>query len=992
MLLARQGSILATSISLVAVFLTLVIGSMAYVQSAQSRTLSDKFRLSAEQAARTGMDFVMGFGEANIDLETRLPRRWDSMSDGQVIDPVSEAANLTSTGQVLTDLQDAKYPGQIVGTSVREYVLGRQGQYVTTFKARIEQFRVSDNVPRQYRIGVIGRVRRIRGTAGANIDLNERATIVAERVILAHVGKQPVSRYAALIDIDLVRNWVPGEIVDGPVHINRGYVDEFPLRDRGFDIGANAAVNGDGAADTVLPQDIRSRMDLFIEDAGLPGNPGFATPPGGEKYPIFNDEVTVTEIGLKELDLAVNQDLKIKNWDHDYDKDDTADLPRVKSNSIRVNQQAWGLGLTPNVDGYASRHRQIFRAAANQNTPRYGGIDAPRGPVPIPYPIQLPRSVRNRLASAVGAPPGGINMTEVKTGFAEATRWDKLKDGLYVPTTRFWGIDAAFGAPDPTSPPPTDSFKENYKTTGGIYIRGNVEIMRMAAGTKTSYYLFQIGPGSVGAGVKRSCYAIGVDRELNIMRVMHLSPGALTPANEADLLGKILAAAPINNNLDNLPGRSVVTSTLTNPASFEAGSTSYGVAVFTGQAASSPYDMKPGTPPFNGVIYVDCAQYDQGRPESGTYSLTSTPVSGNILCLGDPGARGAVSPYMAAQKRALSVEGETNSLVNGVGTPCAYEGVATYVSDILAGPASKLTIMARGNIFIQNHLLLRSLVKPGITKLDDDDFNYGNLTIKDSRDLLGMVADKQIVIGLCAPSMTTLAARGEIGTYVQAAIAALGDPSFEYQLLFVPDSKKQGKDAYNGSFGVEGLVQVYDAREDYKITSKPLTSIASTEGTAGAGNLGIDPSTDNDFLYFNEQFAIGTAASNRSWVLGYPGNPFYRALYGVAGRSPYQDLPGNNPNKESRGKLRVLGAITEKKRGIKGQGNLAFDKDFKFDRRLLTIAPPIFPASLNVIVRTQSPFSPDQTSAIRALPYEGVAASASNARDLKFFGTALPPL
>ncbi|MEB3196710.1 MAG: hypothetical protein VKP62_05845, partial [Candidatus Sericytochromatia bacterium] len=65
----------------------------------------------------------------------------------------------------------------------------------------------------------------------------------------------------------------------------------------------------------------------------------------------------------------------------------------------------------------------------------------------------------------------------------------------------------------------------------------------------------------------------------------------------------------------------------------------------------------------------------------------------------------------------------------------------------------------------------------------------------------------------------------------------------------------------------------------------------------------------------------------------------------------------------------VFGGITQKKRGILGVGNNSFDKRFIFDQRLLTLAPPMFPASVNVVVKTQMPFSPDSNNTERALRY-----------------------
>ena len=85
----------------------------------------------------------------------------------------------------------------------------------------------------------------------------------------------------------------------------------------------------------------------------------------------------------------------------------------------------------------------------------------------------------------------------------------------------------------------------------------------------------------------------------------------------------------------------------------------------------------------------------------------------------------------------------------------------------------------------------------------------------------------------------------------------------------------------------------------------------------------------------------------------YPFNPLYLAEgpYGA----PFNGLltSGNGPNLAgSRGRLTIFGSLVTKKRGAIGTGNRSYDKDNRYDQRLLTIAPPLFPNAVNLVVQT----------------------------------------
>ncbi|MFN3431138.1 MAG: hypothetical protein ACK46X_14445, partial [Candidatus Sericytochromatia bacterium] len=288
MLKRRRGSVFAFAISLTAVFLTMIVATMAYFEASNKQAAGAKWREVAEQASRSGLDFVLGWGEATIDRYTKVPTSWE-MEDGQAVDPIaafgsSGGVALATHGnpQEAVGAGGANGPaGRVLGPLTQEYIIGRVGNNLITFKARLQQFRMSEDAPRQYRIAVAGRVRKINDKA---IDGREKDDIVAERLLVATFGKEPFSRYAALIDVDAVKNWVPGEEVEGPVHINRGYLDSLGDRNLKF-----TTVGSGNTFDL-------ERSFMKLHSAGGPG--GFQTVgPVGKRsrnHPVFLERVSMT--------------------------------------------------------------------------------------------------------------------------------------------------------------------------------------------------------------------------------------------------------------------------------------------------------------------------------------------------------------------------------------------------------------------------------------------------------------------------------------------------------------------------------------------------------------------------------------------------------------------------------------------------------------------------------------------------------------------------
>ncbi|MEB3285205.1 MAG: hypothetical protein VKN33_07965 [Candidatus Sericytochromatia bacterium] len=920
----RRGSILATSLGITTVFLTLMIGSMAYVSSAGSISRNDRLRAAAEDAARTGLEMVLGWADQSIDRLNKLPQEWEELDDGQTFDPV----RVMQPDADVVNLQDAA-PGKILGNRIHEMVVGVQKEsgaggrprFVTSFKARIQQFRISENMPRQYLVGVAGRVRQVRFGANTgnnnDVDASERRSIKVERVILATLGKEPTSRYAALTDIDLIRNWVPGEVISGPVHINRGYVDQPPFLLPGTpgDI-ANPGITRSVQGQPFRLRDVRSSMDLAIADTAVPGNPGFQEV-GGVKAPVFRARVTMTEI--------LQGDPNFPNFD--------PQPGNTAFSMVNANGRVW-LNSQTGVGTYSS---QIFTSSENgaPSGQRYGpGI---RGPEPLDRPIQLPRSVRDSVGAATG-------MTALVMQDADRrNRWRRLSDGLYIPTRKFWG--------DQTN---HDQSYDNSPVAGGIYVRGNVEHLRITVDGPRTGYLFQVAsittsgtatdPAAEGTttglvtsatNFQRRCYLVVADRDTGGMRLWAWPQGQT-------LYGNILTGNSTLASLITLANGGAATNP--NPASWSVHNTQKVRATFVPRGGNAPA--------FNGVIFVDPCRDDPAF----TNAARRIATTGHILNLGNP--------YETVGQRRLN--GHSGEVIStempnaGTGTP---------------RPAGKLTIMARGSIFIQNHLLVQSVYTSAAnpntppynpqSRLNRD--NLRNLRLTNSSDLLGLVSDQQVVVGLRAPSNPT---RGGIGVAILGSISALGDPAWRPWAVNPSDSLDpiyfQRPRRYVGSFTTEGLMQLQGNFENYWVLNNAQGLPVPTNATwneTDANTPGQRPMPTN--LHWNSPAGLGR---------GFPGHYEYGRL---------SITPTTNPNANPRGRLLVFGSITVKKRGILGSGNTSYDKDFIFDQRLLTLAPPIFPASVNLILKTQMPFTPDE-SADRLMPYRGNPRVAPNGGALSF--------
>lgn len=912
MLKQRKGSVFAFAISLTAVFLTMVVGTMAYFESANRQANSEKWRDVAEQAARSGLDMVMGWGESHLDRESKLPTAWET-DDGKVIDPVSTfgatQANtvlplFTSVNAVIADPDPA---GSRLGNQVSEYVLSRVGNYVVTFKARIQQFRMSEDAPRQYRIGVAGRVRKVMPGGVVAVDANEKAGIVSERLLVATIGKEPFSRYAALIDVDVVKNWVPGEIIQGPVHINRGYVD---MQAAPVNTPPNLQSN------SAVFKDRRSKM--LIHTTG--GTGGFEAI-GGRTTPVFLERVSMT---------IMNDGAQALSDDNVSDADPAA--PNKRYNAA----------LEVNDTGAAARHPGAASATlANIFThpDNFGALGGITGPVIMPSPVPFPPNSRQRIPAALGLPsgvtPASLDWYRFKNG--AAMNPNTLPDGLYVPTVE-WGL-----APANTSAGAlTYSMGANDRPAGGIYLRGNVEEMRMTVSGDLSFYMFQMGYGGArGQTTVRRVYMVRADR-LNRQVTIRAFPrnlagyiaGQTAPSTafsstdcytNPDALRLLLQAAPAAANNPN-HYFTTAQGIPTTPASAWAVTSTGDIQI--------PLDaLTPGQGafPFNGIVFVDSSCHDPlnlVRNIDGSVQ-TGVPVSGNIFALGDH-----------EPDNKLSVLGSTVERVCTNAPPLPTGGVP---------PASKLTIVAAGSIFIQNSIMLEDLRNmPGSNNGTDPVSD--NVTLGVSRDLLGIVADRQVVIGLAAPR----ANRGQAGCVVHAAVAALRDPD---ATALGAINYRSGVPAYWGSFVTEGLQPLFanSAVERYQLVRHVGVATLPAGFFALPGNV-----WDPELAYPTEK--------------GMPGVPIYA-------HTDYNAIIQNatNPNKVARGRLVMFGSVTQFKRGAVGAGNRSYDKDFRYDKRLMSIAPPVFPASTSIGLRVTAMYAPGDQ------PYRPAVSSPTN-RDLNFMG------
>jgi hypothetical protein len=450
------------------------------------------------------------------------------------------------------------------------------------------------------------------------------------------------------------------------------------------------------------------------------------------------------------------------------------------------------------------------------------------------------------------------------------------------------------------------TYSPGAQAAGGIYVRGTVEIMRLACDAVHSYYAFQMG--EMAATGKHRVYIVDVDRSARKLKLVAYPPGQtlrqLATANGNSYAAMVALAAAV---------------TVVDPLA-------YGVNV-PGMAAIAQAAAPPNLYPFNGIVFVDYAQNDPCRLALGSPNVHgpgdgpgTKPLSGHILALGDPGdPAGAGNPAakqtIAPAPTALAPFLRTAEVVSS--------------EDMTSGgtprKASRLNIISSGSIFIQNHVLVSSIANKIDTTSLVTSLRRDNLRLQDTHDVLGLVADHQIVVGLCAPNGAT---RTDPGLVVTATMAALGDPQYDVESNSIPDIPTFGTPAYQayalrGSFGVESVITL-------------LT-------------LGL-----------NEPYDIGTpnAAGGFDTYTGpapatYPTNPLYDRRGGGGTEWGFPALldPLNNPNGLSltRGRLMVFGSLVLKKRGAVGLGNASYDKDYRYDQRLLSLSPPLFPNSVNLV-------------------------------------------
>lgn len=895
---ARKGSVLATTLGLVAIFTTLSIGITAYFTDTAKRAREEAWDGVAEEAARTGLNYVMSWVEASLAKDGKLPREFSSVVPGDVFDPISAfASSPLNTGAqsvvpvpTLGSIVDTGDIGQLAGPNTREYVLGVMGNYRVSFKARVVRMRISNvaggtdaNLPDQYKIGVIGRVRANRrqgATQSFNLPLdnNESAGLVGERMITATIGREAFSKYAAIFDIDPIQNWAPGEGSEGPIHFNRGdYVDGQGLE-----------------APTTIPAPAYHRTLLNLRFAGTEFKAV-----GAIKNPIFEDKVTMTAIPTTLTPRP--------RFTNAFNEDTSSYSTLIKLDNAAISTAS------------AAKMAQVFQDPENQ-AQLFNRTVA--GPKLIEHPIEFPRSVRQNLVSAVGAPVGAVMRTY-------ANWFSNLNDGLYVFTRTdsqsTWGLPSNPGSG--TAPGPVSG--ANLRPTGGIYIRGNVEIMRMTANANYSMYLFQLGyggpavSGTTSTSNPRRCYAVIADRTAG--------PTGLT------VFAFSTATYPTLKSLVVDGGKDTIAEVLA-----LAGSAPPNLSAFAaGANTTTTYKLtlnKPGPFPFNGVVFVDNSRYEPTR------NLLDPAVPLNMQAY--PNADYATPhPNRALESRTGNIYalGDIGVENTGASWPSQKRPLETFMHELFStrsttGAASGLTIMTTGNIFVQNHLVCREF--PGATAnplVAEPTKNAGatQVTMATSRDILGLIADRQVLIGLAAPSK---ASRAAMGLRIDGAITALGDPARPTMYSTVANDEKCSSlvhstgstKAYNGSFMVEGvmrLVSQANPEEYFVVKGGPTSPYVPAP-------VGLD------------------------WD---PGNPIYKdtAALGTAAYGTITTLSGNpNLPATGRGRLLLFGSLSVKKRGIVGVANRGYDKDYRYDKRLQNLAPPLYPASVNFVLRAVTPFAP----------------------------------
>ncbi|MEB3327815.1 MAG: hypothetical protein VKQ33_01140 [Candidatus Sericytochromatia bacterium] len=849
---ARRGSVVPAALLMTTVIMGVVVAGLNWVSADMRRSHADRWRAVAADAAQTGLAMTLAWARSAIDRTRTTPVEWD-VPDGEVVNPLRSLFDSPELkGLIPTDLSDLPRREATVGSraiparvgdlvdveGAGEYVVGRYGDHVATVRVRLQPFRVSEGAPRQYRIGVAGRVWAYdaKNTAAGP---HKGTRLVADRVLIATVGRQVLSRYATLTDIDLVGNWAPGERVEGPIHVNRGYVDA-PL---GLQPGNLTLQNG------------RSQMVLHA-----PG--GYSVPAGAPAHPVFTDTVSMA------------YDARPGGFQ------DTDDF----SSAVLCNRQA----LT-NPTYTSELARAIFLAPENQ-----AQIDGKAGPL-MTTPVELPPNSRARLGAVCGMPEGQSPAGE--------TWFQDLPDGVHVPTRAMVenGTSQYGGAGD--------------FPRGGIYVRGTVEVMRLATTDTRSYYFFQVG--YVKQAMPRRTYVAIADRATRQLRLKAFAPNSTIEGLLTQPLTDLEQAVTTSND----------------PADFAVWGTGLAPCEHTFLAP----ELGNTEAPFNGLIFVDYSRHDPARPSSGVAGAANArPLTGHILSLGDPGAPGA-----SQTKRAFGWAWRTNL------PPALAAAEVACTEDAAPGGtaprrASRLTIIAAGDIFIQNHVVVKGIAEACGLEAGPDRLRRENVTASQTRDVLGLVSDKQIVVGLTAPSA---AVRTDSGVVVTASLAALGDPAYDTvtstmpAIPAAPTSPEGLRFKLRGSFTTEGLMHVWAEAlgESYDVLW-PATMVGSADALFDSDSDGYP------------QAGVATPPYPYCPVYGAGGEPGPNGLY-----AGLQNPRVGNPNfPGTRGKLTLFGGLVTRKRGAVGLGNASYDKDTRYDQRLLTLAPPLFPNSVNLVLQTST--------------------------------------
>jgi hypothetical protein len=532
--------------------------------------------------------------------------------------------------------------------------------------------------------------------------------------------RRPLNYYGTLIDYDGVANWVAGEVVEGPLHINRGPVPAGVK-------WAGADVEG------------RSRFNLWLTDQ--PNSP-FVRPPGGADFPIFQGPVSLG---------------------YDATADQPAESRAIWSHAHWLGGNAGVAGTAPDgsqLIGPPVRWSEIFAHPDNAKA-----LNGGPGPI-LTRDVPLPRPFATRVGEVLGLAPGAEP--------ASLPWFGPLRDGVYVPT------DALVSGRK-------NGYTANEAVSGGIYVRGTVEVLRAAVVGDSSYVMLQVGyPG----GDAHRSYIVRLDRKARTLTLTALPPGRLLPQALGEVEGD--------------PAR-LEAEPATEAESLEAWSIA-GAGTLRRRFVAADRTRLP----FNGIIGVDYGASDPLRDPAAPGRLlpataTRRPLTGHILALGDPDVE-AKRPLAGA----------------AAGLPPLLQRAEVFSTEVVDGSAAPaatgLTIAAVGSVFVQNHLLVEGVARrargAGVQRFEQA-MRATVVTARDTEDRLAVWADRRVFIGLAAPSAPS---RDELGLLLTASLVGLEDPARTDALIegrSYPAVPQQGLQPvpvelkYLGSISAEGTGALY---------------------------------------------------------------------------------------------------------------------------------------------------------------------------------------